>query len=176
MRHAILLAALWSAVILSNCGSSADPALVRQRIVRIKTWHLSYSSRLDPNETRSLKETATMQPAQVDRNLRFADLASEVLKQRFGVPVVEDSSAASGEIRITMTESLNGPPKYANIALYDSNSQFITRAKVWIDTQARIAVDQSNPQRDPHLFNQALAAYVAEGIVDLLVAKQTGTR
>jgi hypothetical protein len=117
-----------------------------------------------------------MQPAQVDRNLRFADLTSEVLKQRFDVPVVEDSSAASGEIRIKMTESLNGPPKYADIALYDANSQFITRAKVWIDTQARIAVDQSDPQRDPHSFNKGLAAYIAERIADLLVAKQTGTQ
>lgn len=176
MRDAILLTTLVSALILSDCGSSSDPALVRQHIALVKAWHLVYSSRLDPNETRPLQETSTLRSVQVDRNLEFVDLTSEVLKQKYGVPVTEDTTAVCGQIRLTSTESLSGQPRYIDIALYDSNDQLITRTRVWVDTQARIEISQSDTRRDPHSFNRNLAAYVAERIVDLLVAKQTITQ
>jgi hypothetical protein len=175
MRHAILLTALACSLILSGCGSSADTALVRHRISMIKAWHLVYSGRLDPSETRPLNETSTLKSVQVERNLEFADLTSDVLKQRFAVPVTDDTTVVCGQIRLTTTESLSGSPKYVDIALYDTNNQPITRAKVWNDIQARIQTS-SDTQLDPHLsFNRSFAAYIAERIADLLAGKQTDT-
>jgi hypothetical protein len=150
----------------------SDPSIVRQRIAVTKSWHLVYNSRLDPSEARPLQETSTLRSAQVDRNLQMVDQISEVLKQKFEVPVTKDTFVASGEIRLTTTESLNGAPKYIDIALYDASNQLITRARIWNDTEAMIQTGQDT-RSDPHAFNQSFAAYVAGKTASLLAGKQT---
>ena len=175
MRRAIVLVPFASVFLVLGCHTAPDPSIVRQRIAVTRSWHLAYDSRLDPSETRSLQETSTLRSAQVDRNLQLVDLISEALRQRFGVPVTQDTSVGSGEIRLTTTESLSGVPKYVDIVLHDATHQLITRTKIWNDTEALIQTAQDT-RRDPHSFNQSFAAYVASKTASLLAGDQSEVR
>ena len=174
MRHTILASVLAFSLISVHCGSSADPALIRHRIALVQAWHLTYASRLDPAESRPLQEMSTLKSVQVDRNLQFVDLTSDALRQRFGVPVVDDTIAFCGQIRIRATESSDGRIKYIDVGLYDASDELITKARVWNDTQATIRTTQETQgtQRDPHAYNRSIATITAERIADLLAGRK----
>ena len=174
MRNLVLFAALLFSLLALQCGSSTDIALVRQRLAPIKAWRLAYSNRLDPGENRPLREISTQGLPQVDRNLRFVDLTAQVLRERFGVAVTEDTTVLCGDIRVTATESSDGRLKYFDIALLDSKDDLITKTRMWNDTQAMIqtSLETQDTPHDPHAINRSLAGLVAARIADLLSGRK----
>ena len=152
-----------------GCGATQDAAIVRQRVNAVNSWHLVYTSRLDPSEPRPLNEISTLQPAQVERNLRLADMVSDILKKDYGIALAQDTSMNSGMIRLTATESLNGYLKYSDIALYDMHNELITGTRIFSDTQAMIQIS-SDIHTTLNTFNQSYASFIAEKTAKILGA------
>lgn len=147
MRRAVLLGPLACVVLTFGCQTVPDPSLIRERIAHTKSWHLVSSSRLEPGDTPGFQELSysstmsvpkgplTSQPERVQFNIRIANRTSHMLKEKYGIALTEDTSGASGEIRITLRESLSGALESVDVALYDVGKQLITRAVVWNNTE-----------------------------------------
>jgi hypothetical protein len=127
---------------------------------------------VDPTYAPSGQESINSSPAQVDRNVRFADLTSEILRTKLGILVTVDTSIPRGHIRLTATESPQGPPRYIDIAVFDPDGELLIRKRIWNDTQALLGT-WSDSQQDRYRYNERLAAYIAEKVADLLIGKQT---
>jgi hypothetical protein len=175
MRHATTLTALAVALLSFQCSSTSDTALVRQQISLIKAWHLEYTNSPDPTSTLSGQDSPVFFPGQVARNLRFAEVTSEFLRTRLGIPVSADTTAGAGHIRLTAIEPPKAPPKYFDVAIFDPDNRLLARTRIWNDSQAMIAT-WSNSVNDRIQFNENLAAYLAERLADLLAGKQTENR
>ena len=194
MRHAILLGPLACVVLTLGCQTAPDPSLVRQRIAVTKSWHLGLRSRLEPGDNRDdlpddLKYQSVMNPAQsasltfwlreteleYGMNIGLVNQTSRALKQKYGVALAEDTSAVSGEIRFTMTRSLNGTLEYIDVALYDVGKQLITRVRVWNNTDGtnNRFLDGRNAYFSP---NESIADNIARKTADLLRDNVTVTQ
>ena len=170
MRHTTLLAVLAFSLLWFHCGSTSDSTLIRQRISRIQTWQLDYASVRELASTNLGQDSPLSSPGQVERNFRFAELTSEILRTKFGLPVSVDTTAACGHIRLTATEVPKGPPKYYDIAVYDSDDQLLVRKRVWNDAQAM--TETWTDGADYRLqINQRLAAYIAQQVAELLTSR-----
>ncbi|MDP2883522.1 MAG: hypothetical protein Q8P51_00670 [Ignavibacteria bacterium] len=175
MRHAILLGPLACVVLTLGCQTAPDPSLMRQRIAVTKSWHLAYSSRLEPGDTPSSRETSTWRATQAPRNGGIVKMTSKALKQKYGVALTEDSSAVSGEIRLIMTESLDGTLEFIDVALYDVSKQLITRVRVWNNTEETIYTMRSS-RLYSLVFNESFADDIAGKTADLLRGNGTVTQ
>jgi hypothetical protein len=175
MRHTTLLSAFACSLLWFQCSSTSDTILARQRISLIKSWQLDYSSSVDPSAAASGQESLSSLPGQVERNLRFAELTSEILRARFKIPVSVDTSAACGHIRLTAVEIPKGPPKSIEIAIYDETDRVLARTRIWNDAEAMIGT-WSDAQKDRYRFNERLAAYVAEKVAGLMLGEQEKTQ
>jgi hypothetical protein len=167
MRRAILPGPLACIVLILGCQTAPDPSLVRQRISFTRSWHLGYSSRLEPGDTPSSRETSAWRSTQDRRDIGLVKLTSRALKQKYGVRLTEETSAVSGEIRYTMTESLDGTLQYIDLTLYDEGKQLITRIRVWNNTEGTIYTLRDS-RLYSLLFNQSFADNIAGKTADLL--------
>lgn len=188
MRHAILLGPLACVVLTLGCQTAPDPSLVQQCIAVTKSWHLGLRSRVEPGDTpddreyksvvrvaESASEIFTARATQAGRNIELVKSTSKALKQKYGVALTEDTSAVSGEIRYTMTESLDGTLEYIDVALYDGGKQLITRERVWNNTEATISTTRDT-RLYATLYNESFVDNIARKTADLLRGNGTVTQ
>lgn len=170
MRRLIVSLILTGSLLSFHCSSSADKALIRHRIGNIGAWRIAYDSRIEPGNAPPASPGRVTGAQHVDRNLRFADLTSEILRNKYNIPIVPATGAECGRIQLVTGELPDGSPKYVEISLYDPAGRFITRKRVWNDAEAMTRMWYES-QENIRSFNQNFAAYVAEKIALLFAGR-----
>jgi hypothetical protein len=175
MPGGIWLRLLACTILALGCQTAPDPNLTRQRISDTNSWHLACSSRLEPGDTPSSRETTSWRATQDRRNIGLVNMTSKALRQKYQIPLIEDTAAVCGEIRYIFTESLDGTLDRIDVALYDADRQLITRARVWNNTEGTITTLRDS-RLYSLLFNERFADDIAGKTAELLRGNGTMTQ
>ena len=119
-----------------GCASTEATFYDRERVSRIKSWEIVYSSELAGDEPTTWAQDRTVSATRnrtPQSNLHLADAMFFRLKERFNVHMVRESGLAEGQIRLHSVNFTNGGCKVLNVSIYDQNNQLLARTRIYPD-------------------------------------------
>jgi len=163
MKLTLLPATIICSLLLSNCASTSGTFQNRERISLVKSWQIVYSSRVLTTSRQFTDWGASDQSEPVTgtrSELQFPRSLLSALKNKFKIPLTEDTTEAHAQMRLEAGVYPDGEVTYLDIKLYDLNKEWIAHTRVFNERQ----------HENTFRYTGAFAEYAADKIAELVDA------